>query len=73
VAQQTIEAILVAHSRSNFPEALINEVIHDVANKPNSHIGGYLKVGLAKGFQANPLCKMYDNLMLSGQQAATQA
>ncbi len=71
VAQQTIEAIILAHNRENFPEALISEVTADVANKPDSHIGGYLKVGLAKGFHANPLCKMYDNLTLSGQ-AATQ-
>ena len=67
VARQTLEAVILAHSRSNFPEALLNEMTFDVADKPDSHIRGYLDLGLAKGFHANPLCKMYSNLTQSGQ------
>jgi hypothetical protein len=72
VARQTIEAIILAHNRENFPEGFIEEVKADAANKPGCHIGGFLKIGLDKGFRANPLCKMYNDLTQSGQ-AATQS
>ena len=67
IARRTIEAVIQAHSRSNFPEALLNEVTLDAANKPNSHIRGFLDLGLGKGMHANPLCKMHRRLTHSGQ------
>jgi hypothetical protein len=70
VAQQTIEDIILAHNRENFPEGFINEVKADAAGKPGSHIGGFLKIGLEKGFRGNPLCKMYSDLAQSGGVAA---
>ena len=67
IARRTVEAVIRAHSRANFPDALLSEVTLDAASKPDSHIRGFLDLGLGKGMHANPLCKMHRRLTQSEQ------